>query len=201
MVGKLQILFCFQLRSNILIKYLLIFYCLLSIPLKRAFNPLFFIHPSLNFHHLEGHTHNLIQTHMDPKHVFVLLINILVACLWANVVAKRDLIEIKLGYKVIGNFEIGGDESHCLNRLAEITSCSTEVVDFLVKRETNLNTSCCLAISTMANHCSPTTLNLFSFTPEVYMALRGHCDGTSSSLATAPAPTPLAGSDADPLVK
>ncbi|KAB1210654.1 Egg cell-secreted protein 1.4 [Morella rubra] len=138
---------------------------------------------------------------MDPKHVFVLLISILVACLWANVAAKRDLIEIKPTYEVVGNFEIGGDESHCLNRLAEMTSCSTEVVDFLIKRETNLNTSCCLAISTMANHCSPTTLNLFGFTPEVYMALRSHCDSTSSSPATATAPAPLAGSNADPLAK
>ncbi|KAB1210653.1 Egg cell-secreted protein 1.4 [Morella rubra] len=127
---------------------------------------------------------------MAPKHVFVLLISILVACLWANVAASRDL-DIKPGYEVVGNFEIGEDQAHCLTSLAEMKSCSTEVVHFLVKRETNLATGCCLAISTMANHCSPSTLSQFGFTPEVYTPLRAHCNAKSSS--PTPTPAPLVG--------
>lgn len=125
---------------------------------------------------------------MAVKFVFLLLI---LACLSANGAAMSDL-DVQPGYEVVSKFEISGDQVQCLNSLAEMKSCSTEMVGLLLKKQANLGVGCCLSVSSITEKCSPATLTSFGFTKEVHSTLLDHCNKLAAS---SPAPAPLAGSD------
>ena len=82
-------------------------------------------------------------------------------------------------------FQVSGDQAKCLNLLSGMNSCTSDIVDFLSDRLTNLGPGCCGSISTITKNCLPSTLASFGFTSEQHNKLQEHCHAMSG-LATAP---------------
>ncbi|KAM1074343.1 hypothetical protein EV1_019064 [Malus domestica] len=83
----------------------------------------------------------------------------------------------------------------CWNALAELKSCSNEVVLFFLNGQADIGPDCCQAIATITRHCWPAMLTSIGFTTEEGNILLGYCDAAASATTTnssAPASSPLA---------
>ena len=77
---------------------------------------------------------------------------------------------------------------NCLIASTKIKSCYKFIFSFILRIEQDLNQGCCHAISTIAEHCWPTTLINFGFTFDESKMLQNQCHVTSSSLTAPPPP-------------
>ncbi|XP_060182857.1 egg cell-secreted protein 1.4-like [Lycium barbarum] len=91
-----------------------------------------------------------------------------------------------------------GNIMECWNALAEIKSCTNEIVAYFTIGTIDIDLPCCQAISVITHHCWPSMLSTLGFTPEETNMLRGYCDASASgatnnnvSSSSGPAPSPL----------
>ncbi|KAK4356203.1 hypothetical protein RND71_025174 [Anisodus tanguticus] len=91
-----------------------------------------------------------------------------------------------------------GSIMECWNALAEIKSCTNEIVAYFTIGTIDIDFPCCQAISVITYHCWPSMLSTLGFTPEETNILRGYCDAAASgttnnnvSSNSGPAPSPL----------
>ncbi|XP_052206878.1 egg cell-secreted protein 1.4-like [Diospyros lotus] len=119
----------------------------------------------------------------------------IIMCFAANstaAAAARDLPvqpAAVLGFNLTARLETDGGLMGCWNAMAEIKSCSNEIVLFFINGETDIGPACCQAISMITHHCWPAMLTALGFTLEEGDVLRGYCDASSG-----PAPSPSAAS-------
>ncbi|ERN08734.1 hypothetical protein AMTRI_Chr11g156230 [Amborella trichopoda] len=81
-----------------------------------------------------------------------------------------------------------GSMLECWNALAELSSCSGEIILFFMNGETYLGKDCCRGVRVITRHCWPSMLTSVGFTAEEGDILRGYCDAGDE----APAPEVVA---------
>ncbi|KAL2931907.1 Egg cell-secreted protein 1.4 [Bienertia sinuspersici] len=73
----------------------------------------------------------------------------------------------------------------CWTSLAELKTCSNEIIGFFLNGYTDIDTPCCQAIEVIIHHCWPSMLSVLGFTTEEGDLLAAYCSNESSS---SPAP-------------
>jgi hypothetical protein len=84
----------------------------------------------------------------------------------------------------------GGWMMECFGAVAELRSCTNEIVLFFLNGESWLGRDCCLAIRTVTRHCWPSMLASVGFTAEEADVLRGFCDAEVGGAQATPPPPP-----------
>ncbi|TMW84460.1 hypothetical protein EJD97_025168 [Solanum chilense] len=88
-----------------------------------------------------------------------------------------------------------GSIMDCFNALAEIKSCTNEIVAYFTIGTIDIDLPCCQAIFVITHHCWPSMLTTLGFTLEETNMLRGYCDATHHNVVSrnnfGPAPSPL----------
>ncbi|KAE8680704.1 egg cell-secreted protein 1.4-like [Hibiscus syriacus] len=136
---------------------------------------------------------------MAFRDLFLLLV--LVCCLLASVASARQLSSSgKPGHTLAARLDDNRGFAECWNALNELKSCTDEIILFLVKGQTDIDSECCRSIEIVTRSCWPTMLASLGFTSEESNILRGYCDASPAPdpVASADAPT-LAGSPVSPL--
>ncbi|XP_052139766.1 egg cell-secreted protein 1.2-like [Oryza glaberrima] len=87
----------------------------------------------------------------------------------------------------------GGGLVECWSAVAELRSCTDEIVLFFLNGETTqLGAGCCRAVRAATRDCWPAMLAAVGFTAEEADVLRGLCDAEAAATAadsTSPAPS------------
>ncbi|KAJ7956956.1 egg cell-secreted protein 1.1-like [Quillaja saponaria] len=91
---------------------------------------------------------------------------------------------------IAARLETSGGLVDCWNALAELKSCSNEIVLFFINGQADIGPDCCRAIEIITHNCWPAMLSSLGFTAEEGNILRGYCDAAASAPAVAPSPTP-----------
>uniref|UniRef100_A0A0E0MK38 Prolamin-like domain-containing protein n=1 Tax=Oryza punctata TaxID=4537 RepID=A0A0E0MK38_ORYPU len=87
----------------------------------------------------------------------------------------------------------GGGLVECWSAVAELRSCTDEIVLFFLNGETTrLGAGCCRAVRTVTRDCWPAMLAAVGFTAEEADVLRGLCDAEAADSTTPPSPAPAA---------
>lgn len=97
---------------------------------------------------------------------------------------------VPLGGRLDGG---GGGLVECWSAVAELRSCTDEIVLFFLNGETTqLGAGCCRAVRAATRDCWPAMLAAVGFTAEEADVLRGLCDAEAAAAAadsTSPAPS------------
>lgn len=103
---------------------------------------------------------------------FNLLVIFVAVFLVASCSGARDLSRLQ---------NDGGGESECWTALANIRSCSNEIIGFFLNGQAQVDKPCCLAIVTIAQHCWPVLLGSLGYSPEEVSFLEGYCEKAAMS--------------------
>ncbi|KAI7994755.1 Egg cell-secreted protein 1.4 [Camellia lanceoleosa] len=120
---------------------------------------------------------------MELKYIILFLLS--TTSFLENSTAARDL-PIEQGS--FATLESDGGLVDCWNALAEIKTCSNEIIVYFVSGTTNISPPCCKAISMITHHCWHSMLTALGFTTDEDNVLRGYCDGSSAPAAAATPP-------------
>uniref|UniRef100_A0A0E0F9W0 Prolamin-like domain-containing protein n=1 Tax=Oryza meridionalis TaxID=40149 RepID=A0A0E0F9W0_9ORYZ len=85
-----------------------------------------------------------------------------------------------------GRLDGGGGLAECWSAVAELRSCTDEIVLFFLNGETTrLGAGCCRAVRAATRYCWPAMLAAVGFTAEEADVLRGLCDAEAAAAPSA----------------
>ncbi|KAE9449860.1 hypothetical protein C3L33_18243, partial [Rhododendron williamsianum] len=113
-----------------------------------------------------------------------------IICFYAPAAGARDVpLSLQPGFNLTARLEAdGGALVECWNAMAEIKSCSNEIILYFMNGATDIGPACCDAIGMITCHCWPAMLTALGYTAEETNILRGYCDATSAGDGPAPGP-------------
>lgn len=157
---------------------------------------------------ISNSTITLQELTMHHMSKLVLSLLLAIAILSTTTAATRNNVHLKLHPDVTKyaaslqsrlQLNKGGGLVDCWNALAELKSCTSEIVLFFLNGESYLTIECCHAIRTITFQCWPSMLSTVGFTAEEADILRGYCDAevgsgapvTGAPPSQSPAPAPI----------